>query len=279
MSAVAASSRSCWAPWLRSAARAAYRRSTSPPIGSGSGSTSRPDSWSSLSSGASSMIASGLPAWCSTSRALTSAEIIGARSTSSDEEASSSSPRSRCSGSPGASKTASSGSRTVKTISTPSASSRRATNRSTSAVDGSSHWASSTRQVTAVSPASSPRSESAATPTRNGSTPRRPDRPSAPFSASWCSRGRPGITWIAGLSTWCRPANGRCDSEGTPAHRSTSPSALGRLVVEPVHQRRLPHAGFAAHHQRRTVPAPGRREQRSSARRSHRRARRACSAR
>ena len=202
VSAVAARSNICCASRLRPAARAAYRRSTSPPIGSGSGSGSCPVSWSRLSSGASSMIANGLPAWCSTSRSLTSAEIIGARSTSRADEASLSSPRSRCSGSPGVAKVVSSGSRTAKTRGTPSASRRLATNLSTSAVDGSSHCASSTMQVTAVPSASSPRRDRAATPTRKGSTPSRRDSPRAPPSASWWSRSSAGITWIAGLNSW-----------------------------------------------------------------------------
>ena len=256
MSAVAASSSSCWASGLRSAARAAYRRSTSPPIGSGSGSASRPDSCSSLSRGASSMIARGFPAWCSTSRALTSAEIIGARSTSSEDEASSSSPCSCAPGSPGASKTASSGSRTVKTISTPSASSRRATNRRTSADDGSSHWASSTRQ-TRPEPSRPARRGGRGPPRRPGTGRRRAGRtgPSAPFSASWCRRGRAGITWIAGRRIWCSPANGRCDSEATPAHRSTSNPRRAASSWSQSTSAVLPDPRFTAHHQRRTGPA------------------------
>ena len=45
---------------------------------------------------------------------------------------------------------------------------------------------------------------------------------------------------------------------GAPEHLAAT---LGRLVVEPVHQRGLADAGLAAHHQRRTGPALGRGEQ------------------
>ncbi len=212
--------------------------------GSHAGSSVPGCSWA-VASG-SSTSASGLPAASASRRERTSGSKPGATESSSSAEAASSRPSSRSSGKPPPSKP----SRIAPRIRIGSDSSRRATKASTSSVERSSQWASSTTITTGAGVATSLSTLSVASAIRNRSGVSRSVMPNAARTAWRCGGASVSRRSRTPTSSWCRPANGqprlRLDA-GRPQHPHAA--RRGRLGGG-LQERGLADAGLAAEQQR-----------------------------
>ena len=194
------------------------------PTGRALGNAELPDRWVGSSNGGISTRASGLPPVRTTSASTTS-EARGPTglSASNAAAASESNPPTWCRGTPDGENRCPSASRAANSMTSPSASSRLATNSSASAEEASSQCASSIRQSTGACSAASARSVSVATATRNGFGPPAgaAANPNAPRKAKACGGGSASMRSWSGQSNWCSPANASSVSESTPTTRST----------------------------------------------------------
>ncbi len=188
------------------------------PTGSGSGSGSRPASCAGVRRAAISPRASGFAPVSVTSSRFTWAGSTPWRDSSSSAAADSARPRtSTVSGTPltGASP------RTANTIAIRSAPNRLAANTSASAEARSTHWKSSTTQISPSGAAASASSESTPAPTRNRSPAPPAASPRAARTASRCGSGSASSEPATGRNAWCSAANARSDSDSTPVARNT----------------------------------------------------------
>ena len=183
--------------------------------------------------------ASGFPAASATMRSTTrgssGTSTVGdssARASSSQRPSTSSSGRPASSGN---------GSRVAKSSATRSARRRRATKPSVWADSLSSHWASSTTQISGCRSAVADRRLSTARPTRNrsGAGPLR--SPKAIPRAACCGAGSSAASSRTGKQSWWSAAKGSSTSASTPPVRTT----------------RKPRAESTANSRRADFPTPG----------------------
>lgn len=130
-------------------------------------------------------------------------------------------------------------SRTAKSITTPSARSRRAAKVSMSTDGWSSHCASSTRHSSGPSAAASDRSVRTASPTLKRSRTLSLLRPNTERRAAAWASGSASTRSITGRKSWCRPPKAISISDSMPSTRNTRapcacPAAWSSSAVFPM---------------------------------------------
>ncbi len=212
-------------------------------MGSGSGSSSRPASWSSERRPPISTIASGEPPVAVRRRDATDASTgTPVRSRSSSSTTGAGRPDSDSTGKP-ASAAAGRSRRRPKKTAIRSASSRRATNDSTASDPSSTRWASSTMTRTGRSCPAMPSNDSTARPSRNRSTGRASISPKAAPSARRCGSGSSAVAGQQRPQQLVERGIGQLLLRLAPAHPQDR--AIRRRRADTVEQRRLPDARLA----------------------------------